>query len=224
MKLDHVSLTYEAMGEAGVSALNDVTLDIARGSKIGVIGTNGAGKSTLLRVMAWVMHPDAGTMDDEGERVALLSLNAGFDADLSGTDNVVMHGLLMGLDYASAQARVREVREMSELGDAMERRMSTYSTGMRARLCFSAAITIEPDVLLVDEILSVGDIAFREKSLALMKEKFGADRGVVFVSHNVGMVRELCDWVVWMEQGAVRMTGEAGSVVEAYRAAAPSLR
>ena len=217
MRLENVELRYEGLGDVGVSALRGVSLGLRSGEKLGVIGTNGAGKSTLLRVMAGVLEPDTGIFDPEGESAALLSLNAGFDADLSGVDNVVMHGLLMGLDHGAATARVEMVREMSELGDAMERRMSTYSSGMRARLCFSTAVTMEPDVLLVDEMLSVGDIAFREKSLALMRERFTGDRGVVFVSHNIPMVRQFCDSVAWMHEGTVRRLGPADEVIDAYR-------
>ena len=200
-----------------VTALNDVSLHVGRGDKVGVIGANGAGKSTLVRVMSGVLKPNAGIVDDEGMSSALLSLNAGFDGELSGTRNVVMHGMLMGLTRKEAASRIEAVARMSGLGDAMERRVSTYSTGMRARLCFSTAINLEPDILLLDEVFAVGDREFREKSERIMRERFTEDRAIVLVGHSLGNIEHLCERAIWLDNGKIRAQGETKSVIRAYR-------
>lgn len=203
-----------------VTALNDVSLDVGRGDKVGIIGANGAGKSTLVRVMSGVLKPNAGTVDDEGMSSALLSLNAGFDGELSGKRNVVMHGMLMGLTRREASARIEAVTRMSGLGDAMERRVSTYSTGMRARLCFSTAINLEPDILLLDEVFAVGDREFREKSERIMRERFTQDRAIVLVGHSLANIEHLCERAIWLDHGEIRAQGDTRNVVRAYRDAA----
>ena len=200
-----------------VTALIDVSLHVGRGDKVGVIGANGAGKSTLVRVMAGVLKPNAGIVDDEGMSSALLSLNAGFDGELSGTRNIVMHGMLMGLTRKEAASRIEAVTRMSGLGDAMERRVSTYSTGMRARLCFSTAINLEPDILLLDEVFAVGDREFREKSERIMRERFTEDRAIVLVGHALGNIEHLCERAIWLDHGEIRAQGETKDVVRAYR-------
>ena len=200
-----------------MTALNDVSLHVGRGDKVGIIGANGAGKSTLVRVMSGVLKPNAGMVDEEGMSSALLSLNAGFDGELSGTRNVVMHGMLMGLTRKEAAARIESVTEMSGLGDAMERRVSTYSTGMRARLCFSTAINLEPDILLLDEVFAVGDRDFREKSERIMRERFTEDRAIVLVGHSLANIEHLCERAVWLDHGEIKAQGETKSVIRAYR-------
>ena len=223
MRLSHVSVVYSDYGlfskADDVVALHDVSLDVARGEKLAVLGRNGAGKSTLLRIMSGVMDPDIGSVDHRGLSRSLLSLNAGFDPGLSGVHNVVMHGMLTGLSRREAMARVPAVAEMSGLGDAMRRRMSTYSSGMRGRLCFSAAINLEPDILLIDEVFSVGDREFRERSLKVMVERFRKDKTVVFVTHNVNVVRDLCNRAVWLDDGRIRAEGDVDDVATEYRAA-----
>lgn len=223
MKLSGVSVVYSdaslLTGQPAVVALRDVSLRIAPGDKLGVIGANGAGKSTLLRVIAGVVKPDAGTMDSEGMSSALLSLQAGFDNDLSGERNVVMHGMLTGLSLREAKARVAAVAEMSGLGEALLRRVGTYSSGMRSRLCFSTAISLDPDVLLLDEIFSVGDQEFRAKSERVMLERFKGDKAIVYVSHNVNMMERVCERAVWLADGTIRAEGPAPDVLAAYKAA-----
>ena len=223
MRLSHVSVVYSDYGllskAADVVALRDVSLDLSRGVKLAVLGRNGAGKSTLLRIMSGVMEPDVGSVEHRGMSRSLLSLNAGFDPALSGVHNVVMHGMLTGLSRREAMARVPAVAEMSGLGDAMFRRMGTYSSGMRGRLCFSAAINLNPDILLIDEVFSVGDREFREKSLNVMLERFRKDKTIVFVTHNVNVVRNICNRAVWLDEGAIRAEGDVDDVVAEYRAA-----
>ena len=221
MTLDDVSVVYSDLGLVSatpqVVALNGVSLRIAPGDKLGVVGANGAGKSTLMRVIAGVLKPDKGRVDNEGMSSGLLSLHAGFDGELSGERNIVMHGMLTGLTLRQARARVAAVAEMSGLGDALCRRTSTYSTGMRARLCFATAISLDPDVLLLDEIFSVGDREFRETSERVMMERFKGKKAIVYVSHNVNMMQRLCERAVWLDGGVVRAQGPVADVVAAYR-------
>ena len=223
MRLSEVSVVYSEyrfFSKADdVVALRDVSLEVRPGDKLGVLGANGAGKSTLMRVMAGVLSPNAGYMDGEGMSRALLSLNAGFDSDLSGVHNIVMHGMLMGLSRREAASRVMPVTEMSGLGDAIHRRVSTYSTGMRGRLCFSTAINLDPDILLLDEVFSVGDAEFREKSRRIMIERFKREKAIVFVTHNVNMVRSICERAIWLDHGSVRAHGDVESVIAEYRGA-----
>ena len=221
MRLEGVSVVFSDAkffsNVEQVTALNDVSLHVGRGDKVGIIGANGAGKSTLVRVMSGVLKPNAGMVDEEGMSSALLSLNAGFDGELSGTRNVVMHGMLMGLTRKEAAARIDSVTQMSGLADAMERRVSTYSTGMRARLCFSTAINLEPDILLLDEVFAVGDRDFREKSERIMRERFTEDRAIVLVGHSLANIEHLCERAVWLDHGEIKAQGETKSVIRAYR-------
>ena len=220
MRLSGISVEYSDYrffsAADNVVALRHVSLDVRRGDKLGVIGPNGAGKSTLLRVMAGVLSPNGGVVDNEGMSSALLSLNAGFDGELSGVHNIVMHGMLMGLSHREAAARVPAVTEMSGLGEAIHRRVSTYSTGMRGRLCFSTAINLDPDILLLDEVFSVGDQEFREKSQRIMLERFTPDKAIVYVAHSVNMIRSVCEQAVWLDQGTVRARGDVDEVIAAY--------
>ena len=220
MRLSSVSINYRTRvrsGAGSVSALKGVSLTVGPGEKVGIIGSNGAGKSTLLRVMAGILRPDAGDMDVEGMSSALLSLTAGFDLDLSGIRNIIVHGMLMGLTRAEAEARVSSICVASGLGDAVHRRVATYSRGMRARLCFWTAIELKPDVLLVDEVLSVGDQQFRRKSQEAMTDLMTSDRTVVLVSHNINVVRRFSNRVVWLDDGRVRADGPSDTIVAAYR-------
>lgn len=221
MRLHNVAVRYRdrpRRGRAGVKALDGVSVQIARGEKVGLIGANGAGKSTLMRVMAGVLRPDAGRCDLEGMSATLLSLNAGFDPELSGRRNIVTHGILMGLSKREAEARVAAVGAASGLGDAMERRVSTYSTGMRARLCFWTAIDLKPDLMLVDEVLAVGDRAFRERSRQAMVDVMQGASAVVLASHNLRFVTDLCERTLWLEDGKVRRDGPSAEVAAAYEA------
>ena len=220
MWLENVTVKYRErarMGSQGVTALSDVSIQVSKGEKVGVIGSNGAGKSTLLRVMAGVVKPDAGARDAEGMSVSLLSLSAGFDPELSGARNIVMHGMLLGLSRNQAVARIPEVTDMTGLGEAIHRRVSTYSSGMRARLCFWTAIRMQPDLMLIDEVLSVGDQQFRAQSRAAMSDLMAGEGTVVVASHNLSFVSRLCDRVIWIDKGGVRDDGPAESVIESYK-------
>ena len=220
MRLQNVTVRYRErarMKSDGVTALTDISLTIKPGEKIGIIGPNGAGKSSLLRVMAGVIRPDEGSCDAETMSASLLSLSAGFDPELSGVRNIVMHGMLTGLSKNEASARIPQITATAGLGEAIHRRVSTYSNGMRARLCFWTAMNLQPDLMLVDEVLSVGDQDFRERSRLAILEIMTGDRAVVLASHNIGFVQRLCDRVIWIEQGRLRKDGPGSGVIAAYK-------
>lgn len=174
-------------------AFEGLNLDIYRGETLGVVGRNGAGKSTLLRLIAGIIEPDSGTMVNHGASVALLALQAGFDAELSGVDNAVISGMLLGYSRKAVESRLDEIAEFSELGDFMYEPVKSYSAGMRARLGFSVAIYLTPDVLLLDEVLSVGDKHFREKAEFEMMKRITSNQTVLLVSHQEGLIDRVCD-------------------------------
>ena len=222
MKLTDVAFTYQdrtVAGRQGPTALNGVTLEVRPGEKVGLIGANGTGKSTLLRIMAGTLQPTHGACDPGDGSRALLSLTAGFDPELSGGHNVVMHGILSGLSRDDAIGRIHVVAAAAGLGDAIDRRLATYSAGMRARLCFWTAINLNADLMLVDEVLSVGDAAFRRKSQDALMDVMTGDRAVVIASHNLGFLSGLCERAVWLEGGRIKADGAAADVIGAYREA-----
>jgi len=198
------------------AALKDVSFDIYRGDSIGVVGRNGAGKSTLLRLLAGIISPDSGAIVSNQETTALLSLQAGFNGELDGRANAILNGMLLGFTKLQMIEKIEDIIAFSELGDAIHKPVKTYSTGMRARLGFAIAVHIHPEVLLVDEILGVGDADFREKSTAVMKERLGSDQTVVLVSHQANIIKSLCNRAVWIEDGVTKMEGDAITVVSAY--------
>ena len=222
VKLKSVGVSF-SMGRGVGSrvhwALQDVSLDLCHGDKLGVLGRNGAGKSTLLRVLSGAISPDRGHITRDHGRVQLLSLNLGFAPHLSGRDNAVLSGLLQGFDRPSINARLPLIREFSELGEFFDRPINTYSSGMVARLGFSLAMQLEPDILLLDETLSVGDAEFRRKSNDALRERFGGSHTVVLVSHNEKTVTELCTRLLWVENGVSVMHGRTDEVLRAYREA-----
>jgi lipopolysaccharide transport system ATP-binding protein len=201
-------------------ALQDVSFDLFEGETLGVIGNNGAGKSTLLRMIAGIVDPDRGTLERRKPlNASLLALNVGFKPELSGRDNVIIGGLLLGMSRDDLRRRMDEIREFSDLGDFFERPVGTYSTGMRARLGFAVAIHADPDILLIDEILGVGDQTFREKSHAAMKAKIKQGKTVILVSHSMEAIRDLCHRVLWIERGKLVLCGDTSKVVETYHEA-----
>ena len=201
-------------------ALKDVSFNVKKGELIGVIGRNGAGKSTLLRLLAGIYRPDKGRIEKGYDYTAsLLALNIGFVAHLSGRENVVLNALLLGLQKAYALSLVEDIKAFSDLGDYFEQPIITYSTGMKARLGFSIAYHADPDLILIDEALGVGDKEFKEKSRAAIIEKLNHDETtVVITSHSIGMLKNLCHRVVWLEHGTVYKIGEAKAVIDEYSA------
>ncbi len=191
-------------------------MNLRHGETLGVIGRNGVGKSTLLRVIAGIMSPDKGKIVQAGYRASLLSLQVGFVAQLSGRENAILSGMLLGAAKKQIELSMDSIIEFSELDDFIDEPVSSYSAGMKARLGFSVALQADPDILLIDEVLGVGDAEFREKSAREIRRRIQSDRSVILVSHNTVTVQNLCDRVVWIEQGRTSAIGDPGEVLEAY--------
>ena len=207
-----------------VTALRDVSFAVRRGETMGLIGDNGAGKSTLLRVIARTMRPDAGRVTVRGETSTLLQLGAGFNLELSGRRNVFLSGLAHGLRYVEIRELFDEIVEFSGIGRAIDRPLKSYSSGMLSRLAFSISRALRPDILLLDEVLAVGDAGFKEKSLGAMRELLARGGTVIVASHSLAMMADLCDRAVWLAGGEMRERGEAAAVVEKYQAAVAARR
>jgi ABC-type polysaccharide/polyol phosphate transport system ATPase subunit len=199
-----------------IEAVRGVSFDVPHGTVLGVVGSNGAGKSTLVRTIAGILPPTSGRVEVLGRVSTLLALGVGFNRKLSGRENVILGGLAAGLSRERLEEKYEEIAAFAELEEFMDLPMRTYSSGMYGRLAFSVAVNMEPDILLIDEALSVGDARFKRKSLNKMRELCGEDRTVVLVSHALGTIRELADEVVWMHKGEMRMYGDADEVVDAY--------
>lgn len=219
IELENVGVAFSAQRRVGSGrfwALEDVSLSLRRGERLGVIGRNGAGKSTLLRVLAGILEPDRGRVRRAPVTCQLLSLALGFVPHLSGRDNAILSGLMLGLRQRDIVARLPAIREFSELGDFFEQPIASYSAGMVMRLGFSVAIQAEPDVLLIDEVLAVGDAEFQEKSGNALRERMRQGHTVVLVSHAEAQVAALCDRLVWIEHGRSVLAGGRDEVFAAY--------
>jgi ABC-type polysaccharide/polyol phosphate transport system ATPase subunit len=199
-----------------IEALKDVSFEVKHGTVLGVIGANGAGKSTLVRTVAGILPPTIGRVEVRGRVSTLLALGVGFNKDLSGRENVVLGGLAGGLTRDQMAAKYDAIVEFAELEEFMDLPMRTYSSGMYGRLAFSVAVNMDPDILLIDEALSVGDARFRRKSFDKMRELCGQARTIVLVSHSMVSISELCDQAIWMHKGEMRMWDEPDPVIEAY--------
>ena len=198
-------------------ALRGVSFTVPKGKIIGIIGKNGSGKSTLLKTIAGVFSPDEGTIDTFGNRLSLLAIGIGFQTMLSGYENIFLSGLLLGFTEKEIRARLPEIIEFSELGDFIYKPVQTYSSGMHSKLAFSITAFLDTEIILIDEVLSVGDMSFREKSYAKMKEIIShKDKTVMIVSHSNASILELCDDVLWIHDGLVKEYGPAAEVVENY--------
>jgi lipopolysaccharide transport system ATP-binding protein len=197
-------------------ALRDISFEVARGESLGLIGQNGSGKSTLLQIVTGTLSPSQGEVRTQGRIAALLELGAGFNTEFTGRENVYMNAAIMGVSREQMAARIDEVLEFSELGDFIDRPVKTYSSGMYARLAFSAAIHVDPDLLIVDETLAVGDARFVAKCMRRIRELQAGGTSIVFVSHDVNAVRTLCDRAVWLHQGRLVEDGEVFPVTGRY--------
>ena len=199
-----------------IEAVKHVSLEVRRGSVVGIMGANGAGKSTLVRTMAGILPPTSGRVEVEGRVSTLLALGVGFDKDLTGRQNVKLGGLAAGLTRDQLESKYEDIVEFAELDEFMDMPMRTYSSGMYGRLGFSVAVTMEPDILIIDEALSVGDARFRKKSANRMRDLCGGGRTIVLVSHALGTIQDLCDCAIWMHKGELRKQGEPDDVIAAY--------
>lgn len=198
------------------TALKHVSFLVEKGETLGLIGRNGAGKSTMLKVISGILKPTEGRVVCHGNVVPMLELGSGFDFDLTGRENIFLNGAILGYSEEFLCAKYDEIAEFSELGQFIETPIRNYSSGMLARLAFSIATVVRPEILIVDEILSVGDAQFQEKSKERMMELMGGGTTVLFVSHSISQVREMCSRVIWLEQGAVKMIGESNEVCDGY--------
>ncbi|MDQ6862668.1 MAG: ABC transporter ATP-binding protein [Thermoproteota archaeon] len=196
--------------------LNDISFKANRGEMIGIIGQNGSGKTTLLRLIARIMRPTSGTIRTEGSIVPLLELGTGFDGDFSARDNIVQYGIILGFGLKQIKARVEDILAFAELEKFGDTYLRKFSTGMTARLAFSTAAQVEPDILLVDEVLSVGDISFQQKSYRAFRSFKEQKKTILFVAHNLESIKKLCDRVILLHNGKIHSIGEPESVIDAY--------
>ena len=200
-------------------ALRDIDLDVPEGAAVGLVGANGAGKSTLLRLLGRVGRPDAGTIAVRGRVGAILDLGAGFHGDLTGRENVMLAGVINGLSRREVRRAFDDIVDFAGLEASIDNPLRTYSTGMRMRLAFSVATVVKPEVLLVDEVLGVGDVAFQQKCAVRIQELRTDGSTMVVCSHDGATIRELCDDAIWLDQGRIAMSAAAATVMEAYEAA-----
>ena len=200
-----------------VPALTDVKIDVHYGAVLGIIGSNGAGKSTLMRVISGIIPPSQGRVEVYGSVSTLLALGVGFNPSMTGRDNVYLGGLAAGMSREEIDNHFDAIADFSELGEAIDAPMRTYSSGMFARLAFSVAAVVEPDILIIDEALSTGDAKFKEKSLNRIKELRSADRALILVSHALATIEDICNEVIWLNKGKLMMRGNPTEVITAYR-------
>lgn len=196
--------------------LKNINLNIKKGETVALIGVNGSGKSTLLKLITKIIYPTRGTIDIDGKLTSLLELGAGFHQDFSGRENIYFNASIFGLSKKEIDKRIDDIIEFSELGDFIDSPVRTYSSGMYMRLAFSVAINVDADILLIDEILAVGDQRFQEKCLNKMLELKKQGKTMVFVSHSAHSVKFLCDRAVWLSNGEIKMDGKTNEVLDEY--------
>lgn len=221
MRLKDIGVYYGRKGwlrnKHGRWVFRHISFDLHKGESLGVIGRNGIGKSTLLRLMAGIIVPDEGKLiRAQGMRASLLSLRTGFLPHLSGRENIVLSGMVQGMQYDEVRSQMESIIEFTEIGDEIDEPLMTYSDGMAARLGFSVSMHIKPDIMLVDEVLGVGDSHFRQKSAEALKARLRSDQTVVLVSHNPDTIRDLCTRALWIEGGEIRAEGDVDVVLEEY--------
>lgn len=197
-------------------ALSDVSFEIKKGETVGIIGKNGAGKSTLLKIITGVLTPTNGHVHVNGKIASLLELGAGFNPEYTGIENIYLQGTLMGFSHAEMESKIDEILAFADIGDFIHQSVKMYSSGMYARLAFAVAINVDPDILIVDEALSVGDMAFQEKCILKMKSMINNQRSILFVSHSLPSIRNFCGKAIWVKDGSIVMQNEAHIVCEAY--------
>ncbi len=198
-------------------AVKGVSFEVEKGKILGIVGKNGSGKSTLLRAIAGIFSPDEGEIDLHGHTISLLSIGVGFQTLLSGRENIYLSGMLLGFNREQIDEKIDEIIEFSELGDFIERPVKTYSSGMHSKLAFSITAILETEIMLIDEVLSVGDAKFKKKSYAKMKSLIeNKDRTVIIVSHSSETLQKLCDNILWLHDGEIKMIGTTEDVLPKY--------
>jgi ABC-type polysaccharide/polyol phosphate transport system ATPase subunit len=229
--VDNLHITYRGLKKTSIRAswknfggkvelfhaLKGVSFEIEEGKILGIIGKNGAGKSTMLRAIAGIFSPDKGNIDLHGRNISLLSIGVGFNKKLTGRENIYLSGMLLGFSEEEIAAKEKEIIKFADIGDFINKPVKTYSSGMYSKLAFAITAILETDITLIDEVLSVGDAQFKEKSYNKMKELISDDsRTVIIVSHSLGTIKELCDEVLWLNEGEVMMKGPASEVIPKY--------
>lgn len=200
-------------------AVKGVSFEVPKGQILGICGKNGSGKSTLLRAISGIFSPDSGSINLHGNSISLLSIGVGFQKQLTGYENIFLSGMLLGYSKEQIEAKIDDIIEFSELGDFIYRPVRSYSSGMHSKLAFSITAILETDIMLIDEVLSVGDIHFKEKSYNKMKELISNDdRTVVIVSHNSNTIKELCNKVIWLHEGLIKDQGDPKVIMDKYEA------
>ena len=200
-------------------AMDDVSFNVEKGETLGLIGSNGAGKSTTLKVISGILKPTEGKVIVRGNIVPMLELGAGFDLELTGKENIYLNGAILGYTKEYLESKYEEIVDFAEIREFIDMPIRNYSSGMMARLAFSIASVVQPEILIVDEILAVGDVKFQEKSYKRMQELMSGGATVLFVSHDLKKIEQLCDHVVWLEKGKVKQYGDTKEVCLAYRKA-----
>lgn len=198
-------------------AVKGVSFEVPKGEILGIIGKNGSGKSTMLKALAGIFNPDEGTIDLKGHTVSLLSIGVGFQREVTGRENILLSGMLLGFSEEEIRAKMPEIIEFAELGNFIDMPVKTYSSGMHSKLAFSITAILETEIMLIDEVLSVGDAKFKKKSYAKMKELISnKNRTVVIVSHSEDTLKDLCDRVMWMHDGEIKRIGDPVEVLDEY--------
>lgn len=199
-----------------VEAIKNVSFEVFDGTALGIVGSNGAGKSTLVRTLGGILPPTSGRIEVHGKISALLALGVGFNAQLSGSENVMLGGLAAGMSRQQIRERAQEIEDFAELGDFMEMPIRTYSSGMRSRLAFAVSVHMDPDILMIDEALSAGDAKFKKKAAAKMHDLMGSARAMFIVSHSMPSIKEMCNRAIWLHKGELKLEGEVDEVIAAY--------
>jgi ABC-type polysaccharide/polyol phosphate transport system ATPase subunit len=230
--VDNLHITYRGLKKTSIRAswknfgskvelfhaLKGVSFEIEEGKILGIIGKNGSGKSTMLRAIAGIFSPDEGSIDLHGRTISLLSIGVGFNKKLTGKENIYLSGMLLGFTEEQIKEKEKEIIKFADIGDFINRPVKTYSSGMHSKLAFAITAILETDIMLIDEVLSVGDVKFKEKSYNKMKELIADEhRTVIIVSHSLGTITELCDEVLWLNDGKVMKIGKPKEVVEEYK-------
>lgn len=201
----------------GFWALQDIDLEVEPGTTLGIMGRNGAGKSTLLKIISGVLQPTTGTVEVHGLMTAIFGLGSGFNPDFTGRENVILNGLILGLDYHDMLERFDEIAEFADIGEFMDEPMRTYSSGMKSRLGFAVAVNVNPDVLVIDEALSAGDAAFKKKALQRMYDLRDSGTTFLFVSHSMGMIKQFCNEAILLHKGRMMTSGNPDDVADHYK-------
>lgn len=231
LEVSHVSIDYKNLAHMSlhqsllkrevkkadiVRAVDDVSFTVDKGKILGIVGRNGSGKTTLLRSVAGIFQPDEGYIDTKGNRVSLMAIGIGFNGNNTGRENVLKSGMLLGCELEYVKERMDEIIEFSELGDFIDRPVRTYSSGMYSKLSFSVTAILDTDIMLVDEVLSVGDEHFRKKSFKKMEDLMRSNRTVLIVSHATNTLQKFCDQVLWIHDGRLVQIGPTEEVLKAY--------